>query len=427
MISKTPVIVEISRLHPDGYGVSSDGRTAVLGSLPEETVIAIPFARRRKRTFARIESIEVASVDRVTPACSVANICGGCSFQHMKNSTQIAHKQAQWLNQFVSPPENLLPPLLGPRTNYRSKARLGVRYVEKKSRVLVGFREKMSGFITDTNVCKIMRQPVDELITPLSEMLLGLSDPRVVPQIEVAVGDDAVALVFRHLQPFTDADLSSLEGFAQQHNIQIYLQPTEPDPIIRLYPTEVDSLLFYDLPDQQLRMFFEPLDFTQINHVINRSLVNQVLQLLNPSETDAVLDAFSGIGNFSLSLARQARQVIGVESSSASVRRAMFNAAANDINNATFLQRDLYKDSVRDLLQQATHLVLDPPRSGAEMLVKTLADSNVKRVVYVSCNPQTLARDAQILVDEGYRFENAGVIDMFPHTTHVESIAQFSR
>ncbi len=316
---------------------------------------------------------------------------------------------------------------MGPCFNYRSKARLGVRYVEKKGRVLVGFREKMNGYITETESCKVLREPIGELIAPLAELVMTLADPTAVPQIEVAIGDRDAALVLRHLRPFTDKDLSILRGFACQAGVQLYLQPGDATTVHRIAPQSGSELLFYDLPDQQLRMYFGAMDFTQVNHEINRKMVNQALALLSPGEGDVVLDAFAGIGNFSLAAARHARRVIGVEAAPASVDRARYNAAANAIGNAQFKVHDLFKSPLGSLLEGVSHVIVDPPRSGAEALVRELIDHAVLRLVYVSCNPETLARDASILVEGGYQFEKAGVVDMFPHTTHIESMALFTR
>ena len=423
----SPVTVEIAALHPDGYGISTDGGHAVLGSLPGETLTVKPFTYRRKKAYCRVEKIEIASPERVLPPCSVAGTCGGCSLQHYRHAAQIAHKQSEWLATLMTKPQELLPPLLGPEINYRSKARLGVRYVEKKQKVLVGFREKMTGYITETDVCKTLRLPVGDMIVPLADLITSLDDPKGVPQIEVAVGDNQTALVVRHLNDLTESDLTQLRAFACTHDIHIYLQPSDPASVYRLYPTEGSEYLYYDLPDFDIRMYFTPLDFTQVNHSINRLMVAQALQLLEAGSDEVVLDAFSGIGNFSLALARGVKHVYAVESSEQSVSRGNFNAKENGIENVTFLNHDLFETPMTERLKTVSHVLLDPPRSGAETLVKTLAGSDVIKVVYVSCNPQTLARDAEILVNAGYHFDKAGVIDMFPHTNHIESIAVFSR
>ena len=426
-LSKAPLKVDVTALHDGGYGLSGDGRIAVLGALPGETLTVLPFSRRHKKVYCRIESIENASAHRVEPVCSVAGVCGGCSLQHMEHKAQIEFKQTAWLNTFVNSPEEILPPLLGPTINYRSKARLGARFVAKKGKVLVGFREKMKGFITETESCKTLRLPAGDLLEPLAEMLMELSDPKSVPQIEVAIGDATTAFVIRHLDDLTNADLGILQKFSEDHQVHIYLQPSDPESVYRLCPDDGDEYLYYDLVDYDLRIFFTPLDFTQVNHSINQSLVNLAITLLAPGQDDEVLDAFCGSGNFSLAVARVVRHVTGLELAATSVERAEYNAKTNGIENVTFLSRDLFREQVTDLLEPISHVLLDPPRTGAETLVKTLTESNVRRVVYVSCNPQTLARDVEILVKGGYHFDKAGVLDMFPHTTHIESIAVLSR
>ncbi|MAI42814.1 MAG: 23S rRNA (uracil(1939)-C(5))-methyltransferase RlmD [Gammaproteobacteria bacterium] len=426
-LTKMPFNVDISKLQPDGNGASEDGKTVVPGGLPGETLSVTPLARRHKVIYCRIEEVKTASKYRVECACPVADICGGCSLQHMEHSAQINFKQTNWLKTFATPPKEIIPALLGPKLNYRCKARLGVRFVEKKGRVLVGFREKMKGFITDTQSCKTLRLPAGDLLKPLSKLIMALSDPKSVPQIEVACGDSTTALVVRHLGQMSKADLKALEKFSNVHGIHLYMQPAGIKSIYRLAPRIAEPFLHYDLYDHDIRMHFMPLDFTQVNHSINRSMVNLALDLLSISQSDQVFDAFSGIGNFSLPIARRAGRVIGAELSSESVARARYNATENGIENATFVELDLFKDFEQDFLKQTSHLLLDPPRSGAECLMRSIVKSNVRRVVYVSCNPQTLARDIEILVKGGFGFDKAGVIDMFPHTAHIESIALLSR
>ena len=427
-MKRDPVVVTISSLHADGYGVTESGDFAVLGALPTETVTAVPFRRHRRCTYSRIQRIETSAADRVQPKCAVADVCGGCSLQHLDHEAQISHKQAGWLEQFAAPPAEVLPPMTGPLFGYRSKARLGLRYVEKKGRVLVGFREQMNRYITDMTACEVLRDPVGHMLESLGDLVMDMSEPGDIPQIEVAVGDSDIALVVRHLSPLSESDLLLWRTFAANNGLMIYLQPTAAD-IYRLYPTECSDYLYYDLPAYQLRMHFKPLDFTQVNHAINRKMVDQAPDLLAVGPQDTVLDAFSGIGNFSLALARQDGSVIGVEPAKASVDRARYNAQHNEISNVVFLERDLFSEDISDVLvdESITHVLIDPPRSGAELLVEKLAESNVLRVVYVSCNPRTLARDASILIRGGYQFEKAGIIDMFPHTNHVESMALFTR
>ena len=429
-MNREPVSALISQLHPDGYGLTEDGRLAVLSALPGEQVTAVPFTRKKKRTFSRLQNIAVASSDRVVPECAVADICGGCSLQHLGRDAQVAFKQKRWLAGFDVPPDELLPPLLGRQFGYRAKARLSVRYVARKQRVLVGFREKMSRVVAETDLCKVLREPVGSLLVPLSEVIGELTAPEDIPQIEVAVGDAGFALVIRHMSTLSQADQTLLAGFAGRTGADIYLQSGGVDTISPLDPERVYPLLYYDLPAEGLRFYFKPLDFTQVNHEINEAMVRLAISLLELSPSHRVLDAFCGIGNFSLPLSNHCARVVGIEGSDESVQRARYNAQQNGIRNVEFHTRDLFEASLADLLESEPFdsVLIDPPRSGAERLVKTLAASEVRRVVYVSCNPDTLARDAAILKGEGgFQFARAGVIDMFPHTTHIESIALFCR
>lgn len=433
MRQQDPVLVDIVDLHDDGYGRASENKLFVFGALPGERVLAQPFTRRHKKIFARTLSVELASMDRVTPVCHAADICGGCSLQHLHPDRQIEAKQKGLLALLGDlQPAQILPPLTGPRTNYRHKARLGVKYVNKKDKVLVGFREKMSPYVAEIDRCEILAPPVGELLPALSELVGSLTTRASVPQIEVAVGEDRAAFIFRHLQPFSEEDLVLLRQFADKHKVDIYLQPKGPDSVWRLTPCEGDDRLHYGLPAYDLEFAFHPQDFTQINMAINRLLVAQALQLLDLCDQDIVLDLFCGIGNFTLAMGRSAASVTGVESVVSAVDRARENARRNDIANCNFVVGDLFTehwdlpggDSGDSSL--ANKVLLDPPRSGALEVCKRLASHKVERVVYVSCNPVTLARDARVLVESGYRMDKAGVVDMFPHTTHVESIACFS-
>lgn len=419
--------VKISELNADGNAVSNDGVTVVPGGLPGETLSVLPFARRHKRIYCRIEKIQEVSEYRVKPVCPVAEVCGGCSLQHLEHTSQINFKQTNWLRNFSTHPNEILPPLLGPTVNYRSKARLGVRFVQKKGRVLVGFREKMKGFITDTQSCKTLRLPIGELLQPLACLIMELSDPKSIPQIEVACGDSISAIVVRHLSQVSKLDLEYLTKFSDTHDIHIYMQPAGIESVYRLAPRVSHPYLHYDIEEYGIRMHFKPYDFTQVNHSINRSMIKLAMDLLSVNQDDHVFDAFSGIGNFSLPIARLAGRVTGAEISSESVKRAQYNATKNGIKNADFITLDLFNPLEPNFLNSISHLLLDPPRNGAESLIKSIITSNVRRLVYISCNPKTLARDVEILVKGGFCFEKAGVIDMFPHTAHVESIALLTR
>lgn len=427
-MNRDPLTVDVVDLQPDGYCTTGEEKILVSGALPGECVEAVPFSRRRKKLFARTTDVLTASMDRVEPICSVASYCGGCSLQHMNPDKQIAYKHEQLVLAFDDcQPAEYLEPLRGPVAAYRGKARLGVKYVDKKEAVLVGFREKLSPFIAETTRCEILAAPMTGLLGPLAEMIAALSVRSALPQIEVGIGERRAALVFRHLQPLSEEDLERLLAFGEQYGIDLYLQPGGLDTTHKVFPLDGDDRLVYCLPEFDLEFRFHPLDFIQVNQVINQSLVPRALELLAVESSDVMLDLFCGIGNFTLPLARRTASVHGMESSETSVIRARENAAHNAISNCTFEVSDLFLAGLDLASFAANKVLLDPPRSGAEAVCKGLASTNAERVVYVSCNPQTLARDAKILVESGYRLDKAGVIDMFPHTTHVESIACFSR
>lgn len=427
-------LVTTGDLNEDGYcSVESDPKLGVYGALPGEELTVMPFTRRQRRIFARPTEIHTSHIDRVQPPCSVADVCGGCSLQHLDADRQIQFKQQFVKDTFADlQPAEWFEPLRGDVFNYRAKGRLGVKFVDKKQKVLVGFREQLKPFIVETKQCHVLREPVGQLIPDLANLVEGLSIPRELPQIEVAVSEGVVAFVFRHLADLQPEDLQALVSFAKKHStehqqIQMYLQPNPPEVIHRIYPETGSDYLHYTLEQFDLKFEFLPLDFTQVNPSINTKMVAKAVELLGLTSNDQVFDAFCGIGNFSLALARSAGHVLGIEASEQSVVRARHNADLNGINNCVFMAQNLFAESPEiQGLERVNKVLLDPPRSGAESLCKKLASHKVERVVYVSCNPVSLARDAKILVANGYKFDGAGVIDMFPHTTHVESIASFS-
>ncbi len=427
-LASEPVTVDVDSLHCDGYGLSSDDRYGIVGALPGERARGMPFARKKRRTFLRAEQIENNSADRVEPRCAAANYCGGCSLQHMSSGSQLRFKQLQVQQEFEQcPPQAWLKPITANNYHYRSKARLGVKFVEKKGKVLVGFREKMKPYIVEIQNCPVLSRPVSHLILPLAELVENLEQPRVIPQIEVAMGDRGTALVFRHLEPLSAQDLLKLTSFGEGHCVDIYLQPDKPGSVWKLFPEDENDRLVYEI-DTDLEISMHPMDFTQVNSAINRQMVARAIELLDPRIEDNILDAFCGIGNFSLPLAKRSSSVLGLENSIASVERARENAQRNDLTNTRFEEMDLFIEENPLLdLGSVNKVLVDPPRTGALELCKKLANSNVERVVYVSCNPNTLARDARILVEKGYQLRLLGLIDMFPHTTHVESIALFTR
>jgi 23S rRNA (uracil1939-C5)-methyltransferase len=421
--------LDIVSMHEDGFGLTADRKHGVYGSLPGESVVSAPITRKRKMLFSRVESIVHPSEFRVEARCSAADFCGGCSYQHVAHDAQLRFKQEQLQEEFeLCQPDNWLPPLSGDPFHYRSKARLGVKFVDKKGRVLVGFREKKKPYIAEIDDCHVLREPVATLLAPLSRLIEKLSIVRSLPQIEVAIGDTETALVFRNLEALSGEDEQLLCQFGEDEGVHLYLQPGSPESTHKFYPDDDLDRLSYSLPDYGLSFRFHPLDFTQVNPAINRKMVNLALSLLELSETDRVLDAFCGIGNFSLAISRTATSVLGLENSEASIERARENADANGITNTQFEIADLFADQ-NELpgINLVNKVLVDPPRTGALELCEKLATTDVERVVYVSCNPKTLARDAQILVKSGFQLRQLGIIDMFPHTTHVESIALFTR
>jgi len=424
--------VMVESLAHDGRGVAHvDGKAVFIeGALPGERVGFEYLAVRRKFDEGVVTRIHAASADRVTPRCPHFGICGGCSLQHMEAGAQIRAKQQVLLDNLQriggAAPENVLPPLTGPVWGYRNKARLGVKHVIKKGRVLVGFRERHAPYVADLSRCEVLHPSVGERFGLLAGMLDTLDGRARIPQIEVAVGDTATALVFRHLDALSEADLARLRAFADESGMHVYLQPAGPDSVHPLMP-EI-SELSYGLPDQNIEIRFRPNDFTQVNSTINTRMIALVLDLLAPERSDVVLDLYCGLGNFTLPMARFAGVVTGVEGESGLVGRARGNALLNGLGNVTFHVADLDKDQ-RDASWAGggyNKVLLDPPRSGAAGVIPALGNIHPQRIVYVSCHPGSLARDAGTLVNElGYRLLAAGVMDMFPHTAHVESIALF--
>jgi 23S rRNA (uracil1939-C5)-methyltransferase len=425
----------VDALAHDGRGIARVGGKAVLlqDALPGEEVQFRYTARHNRYDEGATTEIHHPSPDRVAPRCPHFGLCGGCHLQHLDSARQIACKQTWLLDNLTRigkvQPEEIFEPLTGPPWGYRRKARLGVKHVPKKGRVLVGFREHKSPYVADLTRCEVLHPRVGHLLTDLGFLVQSLSIYNRLPQIEVAVGDDAVvALSFRVLDPPTETDRAALIEFGRHHDIQIHLQPKGPDTTHRLWPEQ--ARLSYRLPGYDLELDFEPFHFTQVNTDINRPMVDRALNLLEITTEDRILDLFCGLGNFTLPLARRAGAVVGVEGDSALVASAQRNAERNAVDNARFFVTDLTGD-VGDALWARGHydkIILDPPRSGALEVLERVAVLSPRRVVYVSCHPATLARDAGELVNRfGYRLLGAGVMDMFPHTAHVESIALFGK
>ena len=401
----------------------------VEGALPGERAAVRIFQQKSRFALARTISLEKQSPERRAPRCPHFNVCGGCVLQHAEAAAQM-HAKRDWLEQNLAriakvTPERWLPTLLGEEWGYRRRARLSARYVPGKGGALVGFRERRSTYVADMRECAVLPPAISALIVPLRQLVDGLSIRERVPQIEVAVGDNAAALVFRHLLPLTEADLGRMRQFARQHGVHVWLQPGGPDSAQPFEPAE--SRLYYELPEFGVRLDFRPTDFTQVNHELNRALVGRALELLDPQPGERIADLFCGLGNFSLPIARRGAEVIGFEGSRELVERARANAAANGLV-AQFEVMDLFRPQLANYGKFAK-LLLDPPRQGAIEVVKSLPEQGGPwRIAYVSCDPATLARDAGVLVHtRGYRMAAAGVANMFPHTAHVESIALFER
>jgi len=430
-----PIELQIHALSHDGRGVArnAEGKTVfVHGALAGETVMARLTQSRKGHDEADAVEVLSASPDRVEPRCPHFGVCGGCSLQHLAPTAQVAAKQQALLDALkhigkVSP-DTVLDPLVNASPwGYRRKARLGAKYVAKKGKVLVGFRERGTPYVTDLGECHVLHPKIAELLLPLQQLIDGLSIRDRVPQIEVAMDDSQLVLIFRVMEALTATDHDALADFGRQHELFVYLQTGGPDTIAPLGET---AELAYVLPAFDLTLRFLPSDFTQVNTDINRQMVSRALDLLEVGPDEQVLDLFCGVGNFTLPLAKRARRVVGVEGDAGLVERARANAELNGLDNVGFHVANLYEDLERPpwLGEHYDKVLLDPPRSGALEVLEHLPKLGAKRLVYVSCYPGTLARDAGELVHKlGYRLLAAGVMDMFPHTAHVESIALFER
>ena len=435
--SNTPVTAEaiITGLSHDGRGITQiNGKKVFIeNALPGEKV-TFNYTKHHSR-YAEGKAIDsqIRSLDRVEPLCQHFTICGGCALQHMSNATQLQLKQQMLLEQLQHfggiQPKEILPPLVANQWGYRRKARLGVKYVAKKEAVLVGFREKNGRYLADLKRCEVLHPKVGTLIEALKSLISSLAAYQTIPQIEIAVGDDATALIFRHMEPLNKEDIDKLINFGKQHQLDIYLQPGKPETTHIIYPVDKPHRLHYRLPAYNIEFSFHPADFTQINYEINQQMVARALDLLQPQATDHILDLFCGLGNFTLPIAKQVAKVIGVEGAAEMVARAKENATQNNIHNVEFYAANLAGDlsSAPWLQQKYDKILLDPPRTGALEIIKQLQSINAKRIVYISCNPATLARDTGELVAQGYKLLKAGIMDMFPHTHHVEAIALFEK
>lgn len=426
--------LEITDLLHDGRGVGRvDGKAVfVSGALPGETVRARQTGRNRH--FDEAETLEVImrSPDRIEPRCPHFGVCAGCVLQHLDQDKQILAKQ-HVLEENLSrighvTPGRMLEPLVDQAWGYRRKGRFSVRYVEKKGRTVIGFRELNPRFVAELSECHTILPELGLRIGELAALVDSLAGKRTIPQIEFIAGDGPVALVFRHLEPLAETDLEALRGFARASGFAVLLQPGGVDSVRPLWPEQLD--LSFPIPDFDLRLAFRPLDFIQVNAGLNQTMIARAIELLDPQPGDRVLDLFCGLGNFTLPLARRAGRVVGVEGEAGLVARARDNAARNGLGNVEFHAADLAKDLSQEpwMREGFDKLLIDPPRAGAAEVLAQLPLKGIKRIVYVSCHPGSLARDAGFLVSErGYKLVAAGAMDMFPQTAHVESIALFEK
>lgn len=429
-------LAQVESLNHEGQGVAHVNGKAVFidNALPYEIVQCSVYRTKPNFDKARVSQFIKESFIRTIPQCRYFGTCGGCSMQHADNRAQVAIKQRILEDNLKhlgkTKPDFILPPLHGPSWHYRHRARLSVRYVAKKETVLIGFHEKLSAFVADMQSCEILPSHVSALLTPLRTLIGSLSIYQHLPQIELAVGSNVTVLVLRIMAPLTAEDETLLCAFADTHQIQFWLQPKGPETAYPFYPLDMPALA-YHLPEFGITMPFHPTEFTQVNPAINQIMVKKAIDLLDPQPNERIVDMFCGIGNFTLPIAYRGATTIGVEGSEKLVARAIENAAYNRLSSLTEFQvANLFETTPQSLakLGHIDKMLIDPPRDGAFELVKSIGSIGAWRIVYISCNPATLARDANVLVNEkGYTLKACGIINMFPQTSHVESIAVFER
>ena len=427
------ITLRIDSLSAEGRGLARlDGKTVfVEGALPEELVYCRYIKTHRRFDEAIVVDVIEKVKERVVPECPHFMQCGGCVLQHMNADDQIALKQQALIDNLQHignlSPKIVLDPLTDEVWGYRRKARLGVKYVPKKGKVLVGFREKQSKYLADLSECHVLDPVIGKRIDSLAGMVQQLELFDKIPQVEVAIGDEVAALVFRVLESPGSGDIDLMTRWGEENGFSLYLQTGGPDSVELIFPQQ--SELYYSLDEYGVKVYFQPLDFTQVNSGINRKMIAQTIKLLELSKNDNVLEFFSGLGNFTLPMATLVKHVTSVEGEESLVKRARQNAEKNGLKNIDYYSADLSMDVSQSVWAKAQHynkVLLDPPRSGAAELMPFLSKTVPETIVYVSCNPATLSRDADILVhDHGYKLEAAGAMDMFPHTGHVESIAKF--
>lgn len=429
-----PIELDINKLSQEGRGLAEyqGKKVFVLNALPGEKVLAKVYKQNSRYFEAKTQQVLSASSSRIAAICPHFGECGGCQLQHLSSHDQIKIKQ-QALEQSLShlniTPLNWAAPLRGESRGYRFKARLGVRVVPQKGGTLVGFRECHSNKIVEMSSCEVLHPRVGQNIEGLKQLIDSLAIKSHIPQIEVSAGDQEVALVFRHLEDFPESDLLKIQSFCEQHQLSFYCQPKGPDTVHKIWPQNSESLQ-YHLKDNQVSIDFHPLDFTQVNPVMNQKMITQALDWLQLTDQDNVLDLFCGLGNFTLPMARLANSVVGVEGETRMVEKAKHNAMINHIENVAFYANDLFQPTIQAdwLAKKYNVLVLDPPRSGAQEIVSKIEQFNVERILYVSCQPSTFVRDCAHLVQEkGYVLEKLGIMDMFPQTKHLETMGLFVR
>ena len=430
MMDSEPVVATIESMTHEGLGVANiNGKVVFVNDvLPGETVEFTYTRSHRNYDEAKLTQIITASAHRVEPECPHFGICGGCLLQHVSPAEQVKLKEKILFDNFKHigqvEPETRLTPLTGPAWGYRRKARLGVRYVTKKERILVGFRERSTRYLADLSLCKVIHPSVGEDLLRLAELIRELSIYTQIPQVEVAVGDNASALVIRNLEQLTNEDKDKLIAYGKQHDYQMYIQPKGPDTVTLIYPDKAE--LTYRLEEYDLTLKFLPTDFTQVNQDINASMIARALELLDLSESERVLELFCGLGNFTLPIAKHAGSVVAVEGEAGLIQRAHENAELNKINNVEYHVANLMEEvSGFPWLQKQQYdkVFLDPPRSGAKEILPFVAKLGANKIVYVSCNPATLSRDLGDMSDK-YEVIEIQPVDMFPHTYHVESVAK---
>ena len=430
-----PVLIE--SIDHEGRGIAhAEGKVIFIeGALTGELVTYSSYRKKNNYEQAQVGKILQQSFMRVQPKCPNFGVCGGCSMQHLEAQAQVAVKQRVLEDNLQRigkvKPETILPPIFGQSLGYRQRARLSVRHVLKKGKTLVGFREKNGKYVADMQHCEILPPKIASLLPLLGALNESFTTKDILPQIEVAAGDHVDVLVLRILQALSESDEAALKQFADTHQVQFWLQTKGPETVVPFYPLDAPQLS-YSLPEFGIVMPFAPTEFTQVNSAMNRLMVSRAIHLLNPQPGERIADFFCGLGNFTLPIARRGAQVVGIEGSAALVKRAGQNASYNDLSDhAEFKDLNLFEMNEAALakLGHFDKWLVDPPREGAIELIKSISDETApSRIVYVSCSPSTLARDAEILVHvKGYTLKAAGVMNMFPHTSHVESIAVFER